>query len=491
MPIGSALLRLLRRRRARRLRPIPPGTTRRRMLPSTERLDARRLPSTVTLLSATTVDSQGVTLSYEVSPGDDLPQTVGVYRSASPTLDATAMPVGVPLALPSVDAEGLPANSPGVHRVTIQIPGGLPITPARPHVLVVTDPGSATAGQPGTVASFRKASIAIVTHGGIQHSAWKKNGPPWALKMARSLLAEGYDEAIPYNWVSQSRTPGMAARQGPKVAEEVRRAVASLPFGEPVDLHFIGHSEGAVVNTIAIVHVGRMSNPGIRAGYLEDTLLDPHAANPDFPGRQYSTSGPLGWIAKLAIDSYQSKARDPLVFVPRAVDSAKVFYQQTPADQDHGTNAGIYNIWGQVPVKGDADYYNLTQAGIVHSGKQGVANWYQNNVVPSLGKGAPGLAATTLITTGENPLIDGRRATYSGEAQPGATVRLTAGKGRDPLHLVAKTVVEGDGTWTATTRPLAPGRYRVLAASKPARWSYDSRQAIPTAPLGPLEIGRR
>ena len=74
--------------------------------------------------------------------------------------------------------------------------------------------------------------------------------------------------------------------------------------------------------------------PQLKAGYIKDTLLDPHAANNAVPGQQYSlTSGPLGWLAKGEIDSFQSKAKDPAVFIPARVNDAEVFYQHTLASQ--------------------------------------------------------------------------------------------------------------------------------------------------------------
>ena len=431
-----------------------------------------------------------MTIAYEVEASGDPGLNFAVYRSSSAEFDSSAVAVGTSQAVPSVDASGLPATSPGLHQVTIPIPGGLPINPKHPYVLVVADPDSASAGQPGSVAAFRKSSLAIVTHGGIQNKAWKKNGPPWATHLANALRKQGYDKVIPFNWVSASSTPGAAAKQAPRLTRLIRHRADKLPAGDPLDLHFIGHSEGAVVNTVAISRIERADDPEIQAGYLEDTLLDPHAANPDAPGRQYSTGGLFGWIAKLAIDRYQSDARDPLVSVPSKVDSAQVFYQQTPANRDHGTNDGVYNLWGQVPVKGRADYYNLTQAKVVHSGKQGVYYWYEHHIVPTLGNGAPGLAESTLTRTDTELTPGGHRATYAGTAEPKATIRLTAGHGHGPLHLVGKTVVKPDGTWTATTKKLDPGTYRIVAESKPFDWPKNEHQAIPTKPLGALVIDR-
>ena len=189
--------------------------------PRVEALDPRQLlavagPSVV-MLSATTQDSQGVTITYDVAAPQTAPITLGVYRSADANLDAGDTPVGSTLTLPSVDSTGASLAAVGQHTVTVPIAGGLPIDPARPYVVVVTDPDAnpATSNDAPSAASFRKYSIAVVTHGGIQDTAWKKNGPPWILYMAQELKAEGYDQAIPFNWVAASNTPGSAAKQGP------------------------------------------------------------------------------------------------------------------------------------------------------------------------------------------------------------------------------------------------------------------------------------
>ncbi len=438
------------------------------------------------MLSATTLDSRGVTVSYDVSgPEAATPITFAVARSASPTPGPGEVPVGPVLTPPVLDDSGQPATAPGVHRVTLPLAGGLPINPNHPYVLVVADPGPSE-----SVASFRKNSIAVVTHGGIQDPAWNKVGPPWQREMARSLRAQGYDEVIAYNWAAQSRTPGAAAKQGPILARMVLDAAGRFPGNNPVDVQYIGHSEGAVVNTQAIVGVAAQATPRLRAGYLQDTLLDPHAANPDFPGRQYSVGGPVGWIAKLAIDNYQARSRDPLVFIPPSVNSAQVFYQQTPANRDHGTNAGIYNIWGQVPVQGPASYFNLTGAGVVHSGKQGVPAWYEHHVVSTLGNGAPAIASETLTGTLAAPALAGHRATYSGASAPGSTVSLLAGKpGKGHLDPVGQAVAGPDGAWTATTHPLATGPHRVVAEARLAGWNPKKQTLNPTAPLGSLTVG--
>ena len=496
MRIDHALLAVLSRkarpryalRRSKRHRP-----------PSPEALDRRELPSAtplpVAMLSATTRDSKGVTVSYDLT-GPDPSLAFGVYRSDASELDPGSIPVGSPLAAPAVDDSGLPSTAPGLHQLTIPLAGGLPINPEHPYVVVVADPASASSGDPGRSASFRKVVIGVVTHGGLEYSHWDKDGPPWERQMANSLRAQGYDDVIAYNWVAKSSTPGQASKQGPILEKMVLDAASKFPADDPIDIQFIGHSEGAVVNTQAIVKLEANATPQVKAGFLEDTLLDPHAANPDFPGKQYSTAdNPLGWIAKLAIDNYQSRARDPLAFIPAGVDAAQVFYQQSPANRDHNENLGIYNLWGQVPVKGASVYFNLTSDGVVHSGKNGVYAWYEHHVVPTLGNGGQQIARETLTgSLDASSLSDGHtvptaRATYSGTSDPGSTVDLLASKpNKGHLEIIGQTITAADGTWSATTRPLADGRHRIIAEARLPKTYKGDRPPVPTAALGLLVV---
>ena len=178
------------------------------------------------------------------------------------------------------------------------MPGGLPPDPQKPYVLVVADPSIPSAlSDPTQTASFRTHVIGIVTHGGLQNTHWKF-GPAWQAQTASILKSQGYDAVIAYNWVAASNHPGRAAIQGPRLASQILAVASQFPASDPVDLHFIGHSEGAVVNTQAIVQLEGMMTPQLKAGYIKDTLLDPHAANNAVPGQQYSLGkgvlAPLG-----------------------------------------------------------------------------------------------------------------------------------------------------------------------------------------------------
>jgi hypothetical protein len=470
----------------------------------------------VIMESATTADSRSVTIDYDVivPPGPADPLSFQIDRSAVARFDATALPVGGDTIVapgdgtPTLDLDGQPAASPGEHRLTIPIPGGLTLNPEHPYVLAVADPAAALAsGDPRATASFRTFVIGVVTHGGIQDTHWKKNGPPWERVMAESLRREGYDAVIPLNWVSSSNDPGAAAKQGLRLARQIRAVVRRFPASDPVDLHLIGHSEGAVVNTVALERLSVQTPPQIRAGYVEDTLLDPHAANNRFSGRQYGVQqGLLGWFARAFIRGYQAQAKDPLVRIPPIVDDAQVFYERNPASRAHGVNDNIYNLWGQVPVRGPAHYFNLTADGVTHSGKSGVVWWYERNVVPLLGDGAPQVQARVL-TGAPSPAVpaSGRRAgsgwetethrpIYSGTGLPGSRVDLFAGPADRPSELteIGRTRIGADGHWTLRTRTLASGRYRFLAVAVSPRHPVGPRlMMFPTAPLGVLTVAAR
>jgi hypothetical protein len=329
---------------------------------------------------------------------------------------------------------------------------------------------------------------------------------------------------IAYNWALQSTTPGAAIRQSPRLERIILHTASKFPAGAPVSLDFIGHSEGTVVNTYAIALLQDTMTPELKAGYIVDTLLDPHAANNNVPGKQYSTAGPLAELADVEISNYQGQAKDPPAYVPSIVDQAQVFYQHTAA-----TAGEIYNLWGQVPVRSEGPvvhYYNLTPMGTTHSGKTGIALWYRNFIVPTLGFQAPLVqelqlngqiddvqTMTTSVTTADSRLAAVRQAeearvsrvygpahvvqnnqpSFSGTAAPDSVVRLYIGPGATPSQIVLSgwTKANATGQWSLSTRrPLPNGQYRVVVTA----FSRDLRTRpglaiVPTQPLGRLVVG--
>jgi len=484
----------------------------------------------IQMVSATTTDSKSVTIDYDVhqSAGVTAPMQFGVYRSSDGKFNSSDSLVGTfTLTFPgsstaaTLDQSGQPATALGSHQLTISLPQGLPPFPEKPYVVVVADPASPSAtAEADQTAAFRTYTIGIVTHGGIQDTSWK-HGPPWELQMAYEMKQEGYDAVIPYNWVGVSNDPGSAIKQSPKLARDILHAASQFPAAAPVDLDFIGHSEGAVVNTYALVRLEGMMTPGLQAGYITDTLLDPHAANNNLPGQQYSIGGGiLAPIARSIISNYQGRANDPPVFIPAVVDDAQVFFEHTAA-----TGSQTYNLWGQVPVKSNGPlvhYYNLTPSKVTHSGATGIQFWYRNNVVPSLGNQAPlvqelelnaqidhaqtissgsagqqssaslAMAARNDRTVGPAQLVETSEPEFSGTAAPGSMVKLSLSPSTKPsVDVTAGTThVDDTGHWSLSpSRPLRDGQYRVIvSAFSRALRSRPGLTVVPMQPLGRLIV---
>jgi hypothetical protein len=240
-------------------------------------------------------------------------------------------------------------------------------------------------------------------------------------------------------------------------------------------------------------------------------------------GKQYSTAGPLAELANIQISNFQGRANDPPAYVPPIVDDAQVFYEHTAA-----TAAGIYNLWGQVPVRSQGPvvhYYDLTPMGTTHSGKTGVALWYRNFIVPTLGNQAPLVHELELsgqiddsepMTTGPTTAdghsisvrrpefpptnsvyvpvhaVENDRPSFSGLAAPNSTVRLYIGRTAAPtqISLAGWTKATASGNWSlSTSQPLSNGQYRVVVAA----FSHDLRTrpgltVVPTLPLGQLVV---
>ncbi|HWT81199.1 MAG TPA: Ig-like domain-containing protein, partial [Candidatus Methylomirabilis sp.] len=372
---------------------------------------------------------------------------------------------------------------------------------------------------PAQTASFRVYTIGIVTHGGIQDPSWI-HGPPWELETAYMMRREGFDSVIGYNWVLQSSTPGAAIKQSPRLARMILDIASNFPASDPVDLEFIGHSEGTVVNTYAIVKLEGKMTPQLKSGYIEDILLDPHAANNNVPGQQMSFGGALGGLARAIVTNYQAESKDPPAFIPAVVDEAIVFFEHTQS-----TAGGIYNLWGQVPVKSDGPvvhYYNLTDMGVTHSGKTGVNYWFRDFIAPTLGNQAPlvqelqlngqidnaappttaSVSQSTLVQQANNAranrvygpeqVVQSNQPEFSGTAAPGSIIRLALSPAAKPMIITLEgvTTANSTGQWSLTTgHPLRNGQYRTLVTAFSRTLTTRPGLAIvPTQPLGRLVV---
>ena len=486
----------------------------------------------IAMLSATTTDSKSVTIEYQINqtPNATNPLQLGIYRSSNNQFDSSDSLVDtVTLASPgisagqgdiTVDQNGQAATAVGVHELTIPLAQGLPPYPEKPYVLVVADPSSASAtDEPQQSTSFRVYTIGIVTHGGIQDSSWR-HGPPWENETAYMMRREGFDSVIAYNWALQSSTPGAAIKQSPRLARMIMDVASKFPANDPVDLEFIGHSEGTVINTYALVTLQHEMTPQLQSGYIEDILLDPHAANNYVPGQQMSFGGVLGGLANVIVTDYQTDAGDPPVFVPSIVDEADVFFEHSQA-----TPSEIYNLWGQVPVKSEGPvvhYYNLTAMGATHSGKTGVNYWFRDFIAPTLGNQAPlvqelqlngqidntTVPSTTSVSQslllqrasraradrvyGPAQVVTSSQPELSGTAAPGSIVRLALSPAARPMHLdlAGVTTANSNGQWSLNPRfSLRNGQYRTLVtAFSRGLVSRPGLAMVPTQPLGRLVV---
>jgi hypothetical protein len=512
---------------------------RRSLLATSESLEKRHALSTATaavpaiqMISATTTDSKSVTVEYRVNqtPSAANPIQFGIYRSSNGQFDSsdslvstftlTSQASSPGPSTVTLDQNGQPAATVGTHQLTIPLAQGLPPYPEKPYVLVVADPGAPSAtSEPQQSTAFRTYTIGIVTHGGIQDPSWT-HGPPWELQTAYLMRHEGFDSVIAYNWALQSSTPGAAIQQSPRLARMILAVANKFPAGAPVNLEFIGHSEGTVINTYAIVALERKMAPQLESGYIQDILLDPHAANNNVPGQQDSFGGVLGGIAKDIVTDYQADADDPPAYIPAAVDSAEVFFQHSQATAD-----AIYNLWGQVPVKSDGPvvhYYNLTDIGATHSGKTGVNYWFANFIAPTLGYQAPliqelqlngqiddtqsptnpSISQNAIVRRAERKranrvygpaqIVQNDQPQFSGTAGAGSIIRLYVSPAAKPMDLALAGITTADSTgqWSLTTRhSLANGQYRILASAfSRALATRPALAIVPTQPLGRLVI---
>lgn len=437
-----------------------------------QELEPRRVPAAmapdVAVLGASTPDSHVVNVSYEVdglAEGQRLDFDLAIVRSSDDRYDGADRRV----ATAHVEAVG---DGSGSVRGTaaVAVPGGLVPVPKRSYVLAVADPDDAIAepDESNNVAGFRKHVIAVVTHGGIQESSYP---PPWAVKLSQGLRDQGYDAVLTFTWASRSETPGAAPEEGPTLANDVLLASQTFPADEPVDLHLIGHSQGAVVTSRALAVLDKVTTPQLAPGFVRVTMLDPHAASNGAPGQFSTVKGFEGWLMGQATSAYQWLAGDPMVAVPASVDMTEVYYQHTPADLD-GTDWPS-NIHGQAPILGRAEYADLTGPGMAHTSVTGVQSWYWRNVVPTLGDGGGFVDPTAMTATldapaaartiGEVTLTADASPTYTGTVAPGGTVRLLVQPSPNADFLVLdEATADADGHWTLNAPELPPGQYRFL-----------------------------
>ena len=231
----------------------------------------------------TTLDAQSVATTYTILNADiTQPLTFDVYRSDQPFKDSTSVPIGEQTIDPKTNSQDL------THGNHIDVPlikgTSLPPNPFMPYVVVVADANGAVQEDPGSIntAYFQKYLLGVVSHGFLLQTS--NDTPAWETQMQASLMNEGYNNVIAFNWASMSLTPkaGEAVAAGNMLFSQIvanADQLAAGHAGDVVDLHLIGHSRGAVVVTQALQDLVGTTDPRLAGGYFKLTLLDPHPAH--------------------------------------------------------------------------------------------------------------------------------------------------------------------------------------------------------------------
>lgn len=352
--------------------------------------------------SARPKDAKSITISYEIDNADLVrPFNVAIWRSRlkhdmipfdpqnfDPNNDVQVNAQQIP----PTDEAGNSASALGHHVVKLPLQDGLPIDPSHPYVFTVLNPDRAVVETDfaNDTMSFTKHVIGVVTHGFELPVPLIGGFPPWVNPMHDALVNDGYDKVIAFDWSDESGLPasGVTLYEGQKLASMVVDAAQEFDADDVVDVHFIGHSRGAVVNNEALKALYELQRAHelpsqLQASYLKETMLDPHPANAQ--DTFYSASPtPEGWLAVKAAIRAQAAMQDPDVIAPPNVANAEVYYQHTPwyETPNNGFEFIFINLQGELPAGNTMPPCNLTGFGVGH---EEVHDEYMDDVVPSLG----------------------------------------------------------------------------------------------------------
>jgi hypothetical protein len=353
-----------------------------------EPLEERTVPADIAMLSAHLDAPTVVGFDYQITAGTG-PFQVAVFRSADAVFDSSDVLVGAPQTV-------TPAASTSVQTGQIALAAKLPIDPVRHFVLVVADPGGSVpeSDETNNTASFRKLALGVIAHG----LSLFETRAAWVDDLGNLLEAKGYAATVRLDWVVRSRipAPNLAILTGVELAQTVRAQAAALATqsNDVVDVHFIGHSRGTAVISVALLALQiDPGPPALALGFHKETLLDPHvarnhgtlaagraelAARTGFSSVGLFSYNPGSTLARniaAAVLSFQATARDPVPFIPANVDTAEVFFQQLVWNRTITLDrVGGINLWAEPrsaianPFLRPALFINIGALGIGHTG---------------------------------------------------------------------------------------------------------------------------
>lgn len=316
-------------------------TTRPRVRLCLEQLEDRIVPSSspIDVTFATTTDSRTVSVNYTINGSSLAGQNVSfnVYRSPLYNSLNAAQLIGT-ATIPGSDKADLSAGAHTGVKLSLTAPNGQPLTALTPNTaLPYVD---VVAKLDGSSAAFETHVMGVIVHGlEFDPSLILANqAPGWELQMAADLqLFDGYEAVIPFNWIRLCFLPTPLAVQfaSTMLYHQVVAAadqLASLHPGDVVDINFIGDSRGTVVVSQVLQALVGTTDPALKGGYMQMTLLDPHPANLDTPFSAIYSFQQAKDLAAWGI-LFEYLAQDPPVIVPPNVDQVQDFDEQTPAGQ--------------------------------------------------------------------------------------------------------------------------------------------------------------
>lgn len=333
-------------------------------------LKAASFCGTLKIKKATTVDSRSIEVEYAVD--EQFPtQEVQflVYRTAEPKLSGTEQPIGE-------EKLSIPGGKITTVRQPLRILKGTELRPDpnKPYVIVVAKFGAREAS-----AWFQKHLMAVLVHGYTfrvflearnllmgdsepgMTAEWLLSNDQvedWQALMESALeLIACYDPAtFGFNWrhASANGLASLLSAKGielyGKVAVAAETAIARHE-GDVVDIHFIGHSRGAVVVSQALLEWVRQratwnaqKPPALKSSYVILTLLDPHPAHNKYSPLEDWSPDVTGSLAYSNYTRFQDDVMDPTVVLPANANVREilVWYQQsTAAELDTPLN-----LWG-------------------------------------------------------------------------------------------------------------------------------------------------
>ena len=314
----------------------------------------------VSLKSVTTPDAERILVDYTIGNAQlDNPLEFIIFKSHSQIIDMTSVQIG--------SSQLIPTGSdlaPGSHLYTLPARVDLTPDPDRSYIIVQANPlhvdmtrSNLESNYNNNTSYFQKHILGVVTHGLTPPFTFASQ-EQWMADYKAQLLADNYQDVIVFPWLLRSTLPlpGQTKAAANDLTNIVMNYVSGILInsahpGDVVDIHFIGHSRGAVVISLVLQQLEALDPVNLRGSYLKMTMIDPHSAkNYPIPFQSFNPLAPSRFLKSLMklYSDFQDTANDPDVVVPKNVKSAEIFFQQTNSLLFLTKNftQGILNLWG-------------------------------------------------------------------------------------------------------------------------------------------------